>query len=172
MSRKHKRRQISRQRSLLATADIWVLDSGFLIKHNNRDQGIGRLAAFAETNKMDMWLPVPVVEEVWRDPYTQARMLRLIKLCYWYPYTFENLKLMTALQKEVITKYELDVSRADVSIVVAARAATKRHTGVAIVTSDPKDIRDLLDVEARMAWNPGNKKARTPDLPTIHVVTV
>lgn len=124
-----------------------VLDAGVLIALDRNDRSAWALLRVAADAADAVHVPTGAIAQAWRDGRRQALLSRALTHC-------DEVALDGPLARAAGLLCGL-ASTADVidaSVAVTA-AGVSRHEGVAILTSDPDDIRHLLsvlDVDARI----------------------
>lgn len=116
-----------------------TLDAGALIAVDRGDRAVHALLKHETHGGHVTTVPAPVVGQVWRDGARQARLARLLRGCRVEPTTERDARaagelLGAAGQSDVVDA---------LVVLVAARS------GDEIVTSDPTDLRSLVEAQAR-----------------------
>jgi hypothetical protein len=112
-----------------------VLDSGALIAFERGDRGVVALVARALEREAPLAVPAGVVAQVWRDGARQARLARLLAA---------PIAGVAALDDHAARAVGqlLGVS-GTTGVVDAAVVWCARTRGMAVVTSDPDDLRRI-----------------------------
>ena len=124
-----------------------VLDAGALIALDRNDRVAWSMLRVAADDASTVQVPAGVIAQAWRDGRRQALLSRALAHCDEVPLDGVVARAAGLLCGRAGTA---DVIDASVAIIAAGVA---RHGDVAIITSDPDDIRRLLselDVEARV----------------------
>ena len=124
-----------------------VLDAGALIALDRNDRGAWAMLRVAADDATTVLVPAGVIAQAWRDGRRQALLSRALSHCDEVPLDGVMARAAGLLCGQAHTA---DVIDASVAIIAAGIA---RHDDVAIITSDPDDIRRLLsvlDVAARV----------------------
>lgn len=124
-----------------------VLDAGALIALNRNDRALWAMLRVAADDASTVQVPVGAIAQAWRDGRRQALLSRALAHCDEVPLDGVVARAAGLLCGRAGTA---DVIDASVAITAAGIA---RHDDVAIVTSDPDDMRHLLsvlDVAARV----------------------
>lgn len=124
-----------------------VLDAGALIALDRNDRGVWAMLRVAADDASTVQVPAGVIAQAWRDGRRQALLSRALRHCDEVPLDGVTARAAGLLCGRTGTT---DVIDATVAITAAGIA---RHDDVAIVTSDPADMRRLmsmLNVAARV----------------------
>jgi hypothetical protein len=124
-----------------------VLDAGALIALDRNDRGVWAMLRVAADDASMVELPAGVIAQAWRDGRRQALLSRALVHCDEVPLDGVVARAAGLLCGRAGTADVIDAS------VAVTAAGVARHDEVAIVTSDPDDIRRLLsvlDVAARV----------------------
>ena len=124
-----------------------VLDAGALIALDRNNRVAWSMLRVAADDASTVQVPAGVIAQAWRDGRRQALLSRALAHCDEVPLDGVVARAAGLLCGRAGTA---DVIDASVAIIAAGVA---RHGDVAIITSDPDDIRRLLselDVEARV----------------------
>lgn len=114
-----------------------VLDAGALIGIDRGDRRVGALLRVAQQERLPLRTSAAAVAQVWRDGARQARLARLLA-------GIDTVALDVTAAKRLGTL--LGVART--ADVVDAHVASLARTGDRVLTSDPADLRHLLDRRA------------------------
>ena len=117
-----------------------VLDAGALIALDRNDRAAWAMLRVAADRASTVRVPVGAIAQAWRDGRRQALLSRALAHCDEVPLDGPLARAAGLLCGESNTA---DVIDASVALTVAGVA---RHGDVAVVTSDPDDIRHLLSV--------------------------
>lgn len=124
-----------------------VLDAGALIALDRNDRAAWAMLRVAADNASTVQVPAGAIAQAWRDGRRQALLSRALAHCDEVPLDGVVARAAGLLCGRAGTA---DVIDASVAITAAGNA---RYDDVAIVSSDPDDIRRLLsvlDVAARV----------------------
>ncbi len=124
-----------------------VLDAGALIALDHNDRGAWAMLRVAADDASTVQVPAGVIAQAWRDGRRQALLARALSHCDEVP-----LDGVVARGGGLLCGRSGTTDVIDASVALAA-AGVARHGDVAIITSDPDDIRRLLsvlDVAARV----------------------
>ena len=124
-----------------------VLDAGALIALDRNDRGAWAMLRVAADDATTVLVPAGVIAQAWRDGRRQALLSRALSHCDEVP-----LDCVVARAAGLLCGRAGTADVIDASVAITA-AGTARHGDVAIITSDPDDIRRLLsvlDVTARV----------------------
>ncbi len=124
-----------------------VLDAGALIALDRNDRGAWAMLRVAADDASTVQVPAGVIAQAWRDGRRQALLARALSHCDEVP-----LDGVVARAAGLLCGRSGTTDVIDASVALAA-AGVARHGDVAIITSDPDDIRRLLsvlDVAARV----------------------
>ena len=122
-----------------------VLDAGALIALDRNDRGAWAMLRVAADDASTVHLPAGAIAQAWRDGRRQALLSRALAHCDEVPLDGVVARAAGLLCGRAGTADVIDAS--------VALTAAARHEAVAIVTSDPDDMRRLvsvLDVVARI----------------------
>lgn len=111
-----------------------VLDAGALLAIDRRDRRIGALLRLAQQERIAVRTSPAAVAQVWRHGARQAQLARVLAGVATPPLDLGIGKRLGAL---------LGASRT--CDVVDAHVASLAHAGDLVLTSDPGDLRHLLD---------------------------
>lgn len=112
-----------------------TLDAGALIAYERADARMREILAVAFGRGIVPTVPAVVLAEVWRGDAKDARIARLLKAC-----TIESLDEMRARAAGELRRRTSGAATIDACIAIGVR-----QRGDAIATSDPGDMRDLLE---------------------------
>jgi hypothetical protein len=115
----------------------YLYDAGALIAIDNNDRRMWARHHLALDDGRDIHVPSVVVSQAWRDSRRQVRLGRLLAGCLVVPVNLETAKAAGILCGRAGTT---DV--VDATVVVMAASL-----GAIIWTSDPDDIRALIDAQ-------------------------
>ena len=124
-----------------------VLDAGALIALDRNDRGAWAMLRVAADDASTVQVPAGVIAQAWRDGRRQALLARALSHCDEVPLDGVVARAAGLLCGQARTADVIDAS------VAITAAGIGRHDDVAIITSDPDDIRRLLsvlDVAARI----------------------
>lgn len=124
-----------------------VLDAGALIALDRNDRGAWAMLRVAADDASTVHLPAGAIAQAWRDGRHQALLSRALAHCDEVPLDGVVARAAGLLCGRAGTADVIDAS------VALTAAGVARHEAVAIVTSDPDDMRRLvsvLDVVARI----------------------
>lgn len=124
-----------------------VLDAGALIALDRNDRGAWAMLRVAADDASTVQVPAGVIAQAWRDGRRQALLARALSHCDEVP-----LDGVVARAAGLLCGRSGTTDVIDASVALAATGVA-RHGDVAIVTSDPDDLRRLLsvlDVAARV----------------------
>jgi len=113
-----------------------VLDTGAVIASESNDRAFTALLLAAQKQRSRILLPATVVAESWRGPGTSPLVGRLLKTVDAFP----HLDVSSAKRTGDLLAKSQTVSIVDGNVVEVALT----HIPATIVTSDPNDIRHLL----------------------------
>jgi hypothetical protein len=111
-----------------------VLDAGALVAIDRGDRKVGAMLRIACEAKVPVRTSAAIVGQVWRDGAKQARLARVLSGIAVRPVDLDGGKQAGIL-----------LGKARTSDVVDAHVASMVAPGDRILTSDPDDIRRLLD---------------------------
>ncbi len=111
-----------------------VLDAGALIALERNDRALWAALKLAAASDADVVVPSAALAQVWRGTKAQARLAAALEHCVIAPFDPEARAIGELCGRTRTT----DVCDAHVAIVAARR-------GKALYTSDPVDLRRLLD---------------------------
>ncbi len=117
-----------------------VLDTGALIAIDRADRRVGALLHAAARDHVDVVTSCACVNEAWRDPARQALLARALGGIIERP-----------LDPRAARACGVLLGRAGISDIADAAVALLAGSGDTIVTSDPADIRTLLDTSRNAA---------------------
>lgn len=117
-----------------------VLDTGALIALDRDDRAVWAMLRIAADDESHVSVPAGAIAQAWRDGARQALLARALKHC-------DEVPLDGALARAsgILCGHANSADVVDASIVVVA-AARSRHGQVAVVTSDPDDLKHLVNV--------------------------
>ncbi|MGA3563257.1 hypothetical protein [Melissospora conviva] len=115
----------------------YLYDAGALIAVDNDDRRMWARHSLALEDGRDIYVPSVVVSQAWRDPRRQVRLGKFLAGCRVMPVGLETAKAAGVLCGRAGTG---DIVDATVVILAAS-------LGAIIWTSDPNDIRTLLDAQ-------------------------
>ena len=124
-----------------------VLDAGALIALDRNDRAVWAMLRVAADDASIVHVSAGVIAQAWRDGRRQALLSRALAHCDEVPLDGVVARAAGLLCGRAGTADVIDAS------VVITAAGIARHGEVAIITSDPDDIRRLLselDVAARV----------------------
>ncbi len=124
-----------------------VLDAGALIALDRNDRGAWAMLRVAADDATTVLVPAGVIAQAWRNGRRQALLSRALSHCDEVPLDGVVARAAGLLCGRAGTADVIDAS------VAITAAGVARHGDVAIITSDPDDIRRLLsvlDVAARV----------------------
>ncbi len=117
-----------------------VLDAGALISLDRNDRGTWALLGVAADDAAAVFAPAGAIAQAWRDGTRQALLSRALAHCDEVILDGVGARAAGALCGRAATSDIIDAS------VALAAAGAARHGGpVSVATSDPADIRRLLD---------------------------
>ncbi|MDQ2706422.1 MAG: hypothetical protein M3Z25_01720 [Actinomycetota bacterium] len=111
-----------------------LLDAGALIAIDRRDRAVAAMLRVAQLARLPVRTSAAVVGQVWRDGARQANLARVLAGVDALDLTLDHGKWLGAL-----------LGAAGTADVVDAHVALMTLDGDDVVTSDPDDIRVLLD---------------------------
>ena len=114
-----------------------VLDAGALVALERDDRRVWELLREATDTEEIVQVPAGVVAQAWRDGGRQVLLIRALAHCDEIP-----LDSVTARASGTLCGRAGSTDVIDASVVVAASRLTARDS-VAVITSDPDDIRRL-----------------------------
>jgi hypothetical protein len=117
-----------------------VLDAGALVAVDKGDRRVGAMLRVLQRRKIPLSTSAAVVGQVWRDGARQAALARVLAGVGVCALDADHGKLAGELQAAA--------KRADV---VDAHVALLASAGDQVLTSDPRDIRHLLEARRVMA---------------------
>ncbi|HEY2630925.1 MAG TPA: hypothetical protein VGI26_00935 [Solirubrobacteraceae bacterium] len=117
-----------------------VFDSGALIALERGDRAVAVLLATAVQNGAEAVTSTACVAQVWRNPARQTRLARALA-----GFVEHDLDRARARECGVL------LARGETSDVVDASVSLLANDGDTVLTSDPKDIRRLLDMTGTRA---------------------
>lgn len=111
-----------------------VLDAGALVAVDKRDRRVGAMLRVLERRKVPLWTSAAVVGQVWRDGARQATLARLLA----------GVGVAALRPDDGRSAGEL-LARAKSADVVDGHVALLVAQGDQVLTTDPRDIRRLLE---------------------------
>jgi hypothetical protein len=111
-----------------------VLDAGALLAIDRRDRWVGALLRVAQQERIPVRTSPAVVAQVWRHGARQAQLARVLAGVAVPPLDLDTGKRLGAL-----------LGTTGSSDVVDAHVASLARAGDQVLTSDPDDLRNLLD---------------------------
>ena len=115
----------------------YLYDAGVLIAIDNNDRRMWARHRLALEDGRDIHIPAVVVSQAWRDSRRQVRLGRFLAGCHVVPVGLETAKTAGIL-----------CGKAGTSDIVDATVVTMAAgLGAIIWTSDPNDIRTLIDAQ-------------------------
>ena len=117
-----------------------VFDAGALIALDRGDRAVGALLAVAAQDGADAVTSSACVAQVWRNPSRQARLTRALAGLLEWP-----------LDAAHARRSGLLLARAGTSDIADAAVALLVRDGDTVLTSDPQDIRLLLNAKGTTA---------------------
>ena len=115
-----------------------VLDAGALIALDRNDRSVWAMLRNAADDSAQVSVPAGVIAQAWRDGSRQALLARALAHCDEVPLEGSLARATGLLCGRTDTA---DIVDASVALVAAARSQTVPTT---LVTSDPVDLRHLL----------------------------
>ncbi|MFF8192411.1 twitching motility protein PilT [Streptomyces bobili] len=115
----------------------YLYDAGALIAIDNNDRHMWARHSLALEDGRDIHVPAVVVSQAWRDSRRQVRLGKFLEGCRVAPVGLETAKAAGILCGKARTA---DI--VDATVVVMAASL-----GAIIWTSDPDDIRDLINAQ-------------------------
>ena len=115
-----------------------VLDAGALIALDRDDRSVWAMLRNAADDSAEVSVPAGVIAQAWRAGSSQALLARALSHCYEVPLDGPLARATGMLCGQAGTA---DIVDASVALIAAARS---RGGPVALVTSDPTDLRHLL----------------------------
>jgi hypothetical protein len=115
-----------------------VLDAGALIALDRNDRSVWAMLRNAADDSAQVSVPAGVIAQAWRDGSRQALLARALVHCEEVPLEGSLARATGLLCGRAGTT---DIVDASVALISAARSQTGP---VALVTSDPADLRHLL----------------------------
>ena len=115
-----------------------VLDAGALIALDRNDRSVWAMLRNAADDSAQVSVPAGVIAQAWRDGSRQALLARALAHCDEVPLEGSLARATGLLCGRTDTA---DIVDASVALVAAARSQT---VPTALVTSDPVDLRHLL----------------------------
>jgi len=116
-----------------------VLDAGALIALDRNDRATWALLRVAADDERAVFVPAAVIAQAWRDGRRQVLLARAMAHCSEIPLDGHVARAAGSLCASARTADVIDAT------VALATAGAARSGDVAIVTSDPDDLRHLLD---------------------------
>lgn len=117
-----------------------VLDAGALIALDRNDRAVWAMLRVAADDASTVQVPAGAIAQAWRDGRRQALLSRALAHCDEVPLDGVVARAAGLLCGRAGTADVIDAS------VAWTIAGVARHEGVAIATSDPDDMRQLLSV--------------------------
>ncbi|MFG3195092.1 PIN domain-containing protein [Streptomyces sp. NPDC048208] len=115
----------------------YLYDAGVLIAIDNDDRHMWARHSLALEDGRDIHIPAVVVSQAWRDSRRQVRLGKFLAGCHVVPVGLETAKAAGIL-----------CGKAGTSDIVDATVVTMAASlGAIIWTSDPNDIRTLIDAQ-------------------------
>ncbi|MGA2455339.1 MAG: hypothetical protein ABSG93_17655 [Solirubrobacteraceae bacterium] len=114
-----------------------VFDAGALIALDRGDRAVGALLAVAAQGGDEAVTSSACIAQVWRDPARQARLARALPGLLEWP-----------LDSGQARRCGLLLARAGTSDIADAAVTLLAQDGDTVLTSDPRDIRRLLDANS------------------------
>jgi hypothetical protein len=111
-----------------------VLDAGALLAIDRRDRWVGAMLRVAQQERIPVRTSPAVVAQVWRHGARQAQLARVLAGVAVPPLDLDTGKRLGAL-----------LGTTGSSDVVDAHVASLARPGDQVLTSDPDDLRNLLD---------------------------
>jgi hypothetical protein len=111
-----------------------VLDAGALLAIDRRDRWVGAMLRVAQQERIPVRTSPAVVAQVWRQGARQAQLARVLAGVAVPPLDLDTGKRLGAL-----------LGTTGSSDVVDAHVASLARAGDQVLTSDPDDLRNLLD---------------------------
>ena len=111
-----------------------VLDAGALVAVDRRDRQVGALLRVAQQERITVRTSPAAVAQVWRQGARQARLARVLAGVAALPLDLDTGKRLGAL-----------LGAAHTCDVVDAHVASLARPGDRVLTSDPDDLRRLVD---------------------------
>jgi hypothetical protein len=124
-----------------------VLDAGALIALDRNERAVWAMLRVAADDASTVLVPAGAIAQAWRDGRRQALLSRALAHCDEVPLDGVVARAAGLLCGRARTADVIDAS------VALTAAGVARHEDVAIVTSDPDDMRrllSLLDAAARI----------------------
>jgi hypothetical protein len=115
-----------------------VLDAGSLIALDRNDRSVWAMLRNAADDSAEVSVPAGVIAQAWRDGSRQALLARALSHCDEVPLDGPVARATGVLCGRAGTA---DIVDASVALIAAARS---RSGPVALVTSDPTDLRHLV----------------------------
>lgn len=116
-----------------------VFDAGGLIALDRDDRSVWALLRVAVDDGDDVVAPTGAIAQAWRNGARQARLVRALQHCDEVPLDGPLARASGTLCAQSKTA---DIVDASVALIAAAR---RRRSEVTVVTSDRRDLRQLLD---------------------------
>lgn len=110
-----------------------VLDAGALIAIDRRDRRVGAMLRVAQQERVAIRSSAGVVAQVWRDGARQANLARILSGVD-----------VAALDLSVAKRIGQSLASVDSSDVIDGHVAQLVEPGDQLLTSDPRDMRELL----------------------------
>jgi hypothetical protein len=117
-----------------------VLDTGALIALDRNDRSTWALLRVAADDASTVHVPTGAIAQAWRDGRRQVLLARALAHCDEVALDGPSARAAGLLCAQAATADVIDAS------VAVTAAGVSRHDDVAIVTSDPDDLRHLLTV--------------------------
>jgi hypothetical protein len=119
---------------------VLVLDAGALIALDRNDRVVWAMLRVAADDASTVQVPAGAIAQAWRDGRRQALLSRALAHCDEVPLDGVVARAAGLLCGQAGTADVIDAS------VAVTAAGIARHDDVAIITSDPDDMRRLLSV--------------------------
>ena len=116
----------------------FVLDVGALIALDRNDRSVWAMLRNAADDAAGISVPAAAIAQAWRDGRRQALLARALSHCEEVPLDGPLARATGLLCGQAKTS---DIVDASVAVIAAARS---RSDAIALLTSDPTDLRQLL----------------------------
>ena len=116
----------------------FVLDVGALIALDRNDRSVWAMLRNAADDAAEISVPAAAIAQAWRDGRRQALLARALSHCEEVPLDGPLARATGLLCGQAKTS---DIVDASVAVIAAARS---RSDAIALLTSDPTDLRQLL----------------------------
>lgn len=118
-----------------------VLDAGALIALDRNDRTAWAMLRIAADDAYTLQVPAGVIAQAWRDGRRQALLARALAHCNEVPLDGPLARAAGLLCGQASTTDVIDAT-----VALAAAGIARHDHDIAVVTSDPSDIRHLMAV--------------------------